>query len=181
MEERLDRLELALGEAAREIDRLASREKIRDCFYRAARAIDRVDEELLLSAFLPGATIDYGRIFQGAVEDWAVSAMQHQASQSQRQHLVGNILIQLNGDSATAESYELDRHKTPTPLGMRDLVLSARTLDRLVRRDGQWRIAARKKVTDWGRAITADEAVYENSPLDKGGSDRSDASYALFS
>jgi hypothetical protein len=93
--------------------------------------------------------------------------------------MIGNIYIELNGDEAVAESYELDRHKTPMNGEVRDLVLAARTLDRFVRRNGEWRILERTKVMDWGRNIAADDAVYQNSPLQKGGDDRSDLSYAL--
>lgn len=179
-DDRMNRLERELAAAMREIDRLASSEAVRDCVYRVSRAIDRVDADLLLSSFHPGATIDYGKLFQGSVEDWAASAMKHQASQQQRHHLVGNIIVRIDGDEAVAESYALDRHKSPAGDGFKDLVLGARTLDRLARRDGEWRIVDRKKIMDWGRAISADAGVFENSPLEKAASDRRDASYALF-
>lgn len=176
---RVDRLAGQLAEALAEIDRLRSLEAIRTCLYSVSRAIDRIDAELLRSAFHPGATIHYGKLYDGDVEGWIDSAMAHQRTQSQRQHLIGNIYIRLHGDEAVAESYELDRHVTPMNGEVRDLVLAARTLDRFARRNGEWRIVERTKVTDWGRNIAADGAVYANSPLPKGQDDRSDPSYDL--
>lgn len=178
--DRMDRLERDLAAALGEIDRLKSLEAIRACIYRVCRGIDRVDEQQMRSAFHPDAQIHYGRIYEGDVDGWIKSALRHQATQSQRQHMVGNVHIVLDGDEAVAESYELDRHKTPMNGVFRDLVLGARTLDRFHRRDGEWRIIERTKVMDWGRTIAGDEGVYENSPLEKGGDDRTDPSYRLF-
>lgn len=177
--DRLDQLERNLEAALREVDRLRSLEAIRTCLYRTCRAIDRVDGDLLRSAFHPDAKIHYGKIYEGELDGWVVSAIKHQSTQSQRQHMIGNIYIELNGDQAVAESYELDRHKTPMNGEVRDLVLGARTLDRFIRRNGEWRIIERTKVMDWGRSIVGDDGVYQNSPLRKGGNDRSDPSYEL--
>lgn len=177
--DRLDHLEKRLQGALDEIERLASLQAIRDCVYRVCRGTDRVDADILRSAFHADALVHFGKIYDGPVDGWIESAVKHQASQSQRQHLVGNIIIRLDGDEAFVESYELDRHKTPMNGEVRDLVLAARTLDRFERRDGEWRIVERTKIMDWGRAISANDGLYVNSPLTRGGDDRSDSSYAL--
>jgi hypothetical protein len=175
----LERLEKRLDAAFVHIERLRAHEAIRECIYRVCRGTDRVDADLLRSAFHPGAKVHFGKIYDGDLEGWIDAAIKHQSSQSQRQHLVGNIIIRIEGDEAFAESYELDRHKTPMNGEVRDLVLAARTLDRFARRSGEWKIVERTKIMDWGRAITANEAVYVNSPLSRGGDDRSDPSYEL--
>lgn len=177
--ERLERLEQKLALALRELERLQAVDAIRECIYRVCRGTDRVDRALLQSAFHPDAVIHFGKIFDGPVEEWIPSALSHQAGQSQRQHLVGNIIVRIEGDRAFAESYELDRHKTPMNGEVRDLVLAARTLDRFERRDGEWRIVERTKVMDWGRAISASDGPYQNSPLGRGGDDLSDPSYEI--
>lgn len=177
--DRLTHLERDLAAALDEIDRLKAVEAIRQCIYRVCRGTDRVDAEIIRSAFHPGAQIHYGKMFDGDIEDMIAVGMKHQSAQSQRHHMVGNIVIRIEGNQAFAESYELDRHKTPMNGETRDLVLAARTLDRFERRDGEWKIVERTKVMDWGRTITADDGLYVNSPLEKGGDDRSDASYAL--
>lgn len=178
--DRVDRLERDLAKALAEIDRLKSLEAIRDCIRRVCRGIDRIDENLLRSAFHPDARVDMGKIFNGGVADWIPSALAHQKTQSQRQHVPASIRVQIEGDEAVAETYELDRHKSPMGGGVSDLVLAARTLDRLSRRDGEWKIVERTKVMDWGRTISADESVYANSPLERGCDDGTDPSYRLF-
>lgn len=110
------------------------------------------------SAFHPGAQIHYGKLYEGEVEGWISSAIAHQAGQSQTQHMVGNINVRVSGDAAVVESYELARHKTPISGEVRDLALAMRTLDRFVRRDGEWRIIERPKGMDWGRALRATRA-----------------------
>lgn len=177
--DRLDRLERDLAAARAEIDRLKAIEAIRECIYRVCRGADRVDAEIIRSAFHPDATIHYGKMYDGDVEGSIAAGLKHQSAQSQRHHMVGNIIVRIDGDQAFAESYELDRHKTATNGEMRDLVLAARTLDRFALRDGEWKIVERTKVMDWGRTITADDGLYVNSPLATGGDDRSDISYAL--
>ena len=179
--DRIERLEHDLSTALAEIDRLKSLESIRDCIRRVCRGIDRIDERLLRSAFHPDARINMGKIYDGGLDDWISSALKHQKTQSQRQHVPASIRVQINGDEAVAETYELDRHKSPMNGGFSDLVLAARTLDRLSRRGGEWKIVERVKVMDWGRTITADESVYANSPLDRGRDDETDPSYQLFS
>jgi SnoaL-like domain len=177
--DRLDRLEKDLAAALAEIDRLKAIEAIRECIYRVCRGTDRIDAEAIRSAFHPGATVHFGKMYDGDIEGMIAATMKHQSTQSQRQHMVGNIIIRIDGDQAFAESYELDRHKTPMNGEVRDLVLAARTLDRFERRNGEWKIVERTKVMDWGRSITADDGVYANSPLATGGDDRSDLSYGL--
>jgi hypothetical protein len=180
-QDRMERLEGDLAGALAEIDRLKSIEAIRDCIQRVCRGIDRIDPDILRSAFHPDAKVHMGKIYDGDVDGWIPSAVAHQKTQSQRQHMPGSISIRVDGDEAVAETYELDRHKSQMNGEVRDLVLGARTLDRLSRRDGEWKIVERTKVMDWGRIISADDGVYANSPLEHGGDDQTDASYRLFS
>jgi hypothetical protein len=175
----LDRLGNQLAKALEELDRLTSINAIRDCIYNVSRGTDRIDGDLLQSAFHDDAVVHFGHIYEGLVHGWIESTLAHQATQSQRQHLVGNIIVRVDGHTASAESYGIDRHKTPMNGEVLDLVMATRTLDRFERRNGEWRIAERTKVMDWARAISADEGLYDHSPLKRGGDDRSDPSYDL--
>lgn len=175
--DRLSNLENEMQALRTELTDLRARESIRQCIYSVCRAIDRVDSDLLRSAFHPGATIHFGRMYDGPVEPWIASTLEHQVGQSDSHHLVGNIQITVAGDQANAESYELARHKSPIKGKMVDLVLAMRTLDRFALRDGAWRISERTKIIDWGRIVSTDDAIYEKSFLEKGVRGPSDASY----
>ena len=55
-------------------EEMADREAIRDCLFRYCRGIDRMDPELLATAYWPGA-MDYHTGFTGTVEqfiEWAL-------------------------------------------------------------------------------------------------------------
>ena len=98
------------------------------------------------------------------------------------QHLVGNIEVQVSGDSATAESYVYAHHTIAAGDQLVELIVGGRYLDRFTQRDGLWRIAHRTELLDWGRNVPITERWFEeNNELAKGRRDRQDHSYALLS
>jgi len=139
---------------------LADREAIRDCLFRYSRAIDRCDEQLLRSVYWPDA-IDTHLDFSGNVEQLITWAFPRLRSMDQTMHLIGNILIQLDGAKAAVESYFYGFHRAEIGGVMRDIIGSGRYLDRFERRGDEWRIAARLVMTDWFREYpdSADWAV----------------------
>lgn len=187
--DRLDRLErellstqAELANARAEIDHLAAKDAIRNCIARYSRGLDRIDETLLRSAFHPDAVIDFSPAFKGPLEDWIPLAITHQLAQFQAQHMVGQSLIQVDGDSAVAESYGLARHKNHVDGQWIDHLIALRLLDRFSKRNGAWKISERKQVTDWARAVpvaSGNDWIYENGLLEKGARDSSDASYRI--
>ncbi len=86
-----------------------------------------------------------------------------------------NIRIEIDGDTAHSETYCLFCQRRRD--GERVLEFGgARYIDRLERRDGEWRIAARRTVMDWtAYAQTQDFGGTEDYP--RGRWDREDASY----
>jgi hypothetical protein len=68
-------------------------------------------------------------------------------------HFLGNCLIDLEGDSATAETYCVAYHRTRAEQGQQqDFIAGVRYVDRLERRDGgPWLIAHRVVVMEWTR------------------------------
>ena len=159
---------------------LHDKDQIRDCLYRYSRAVDRIDEALLLSVFHDDAVIDYGVLFKGGRQAFVEKTIAVQLRQVDCQHLIGNILIDINGDEAAVESYEIGRHLTPLGDHVKDMVLASRILDHFERRDGAWKVVYRKKVLDWVRFLEADRSMHENSPIVIGRRDEEDPSYALF-
>jgi ketosteroid isomerase-like protein len=161
---------------------LADREAIRDCIYRYCRAIDRCDFELLASVYWPEATEDH-QPFKGSAKefvDWAKEALR---PMDQTQHLVANILISIDDDTAYVETYVRAHHRLPSPDGSRyDLVTSGRYLDVMKRRSDEWRILARTVVRDWFRQYP-DSADWETGvfgiPFDPGKRTTEDPSYSV--
>jgi ketosteroid isomerase-like protein len=132
-------------------EEIADREAIRDCMYRYARGMDRCDVEMLRSAYWEDA-IDDHLAFRGTREEliaWAVPIVR---MMDQGQHIIGNMLIRIDGNFADVESYFYGFHrirgedKVP-----RDAVGAGRYLDRFEKRNDEWRIVKRIVMTDWFR------------------------------
>ncbi|MCC7411426.1 MAG: nuclear transport factor 2 family protein [Gammaproteobacteria bacterium] len=162
----------------RQVEELTAREAIRDCIQRFCRALDRLDRELLASVFHADAQLDYGSIYRGGVEGFVEVAMQFQGAMRDTHHQVGNVLIEIHADEARAESYVHAHHVIAQSDGLMELTVGARYLDRFERRGGQWRIAFRTEVLDWGRMVPIGERWFEdNEQMSKGLRSREDLSY----
>lgn len=130
---------------------LADREAIRECLYRYARGVDRLDADMVRSAYWPDC-IDEHMGFTGNAEEFIAWSFPIMESMDQTMHLIGNVLITLNGDEADAESYFYGIHRVNLPdQGKSDVIGAGRYLDRFAKHDDEWRIARRLVVTDWFR------------------------------
>jgi hypothetical protein len=130
-------------------DEWADREAIRNCMFRYSRAIDRCDMELLKTVYWPGA-IDRHTGFTGTIEAFIAWAEPRLKAMPHSVHMLGNILIDLEGPKARVESYfwSVNVLAAGEP---REVLAVGRYLDRFERRDDEWRIAERLVLHDWFR------------------------------
>jgi ketosteroid isomerase-like protein len=129
---------------------LMDREEIRAVMMDYCRGVDRRDYGLIRSAYHPDAFDDHGN-FEGGPEAVVnkVSRDPEGSVVAASMHHVGNIRIELNGDTAYVESYFV-AYATLLSGGHNHLTSRAgRYLDRFERRGGKWRIAHRKVADDW--------------------------------
>ena len=135
---------------AREIRYLRDRADIEDCIQRYCRGADRLDAELLQSAYHPDATDDRGEAFTGSpvqFTDWLFPFLRTLDGTS---HTVCNTYSDIDGDAAHAESYVIFavwRHAKDGEEGFASMG-TARYLDRLERRGGRWGIVHRECMVD---------------------------------
>jgi hypothetical protein len=127
---------------------LLQRERIRDCLARLARGEDRRDAALIKGAYWPDARTDYG-VFQGDFD--AYFAWVHPGSDAitNTQHVLGQSVIDLEGDTARVETQVISYHRVEMGAGEHDTCIGGRYLDRLARRGGEWRIVERTMLYDW--------------------------------
>lgn len=128
---------------------IIDREAIRDVIYRYARAVDRNDKQLLESVYWPDA-IDERDSFTGSRDEfvaWVLPQLHRVASVAQ--HLIGNILIRVDGDMAAVESYLHGYMRMRD--GDQDIVFGGRYIDRMEKRDQEWRIIHRRLMFDFVR------------------------------
>jgi hypothetical protein len=103
---------------------------------------------LLRSAYWPDATIDFG-VMQGGLDDYLSWCVPGSPAIPVTQHMLGQCMISLRGDTAKAETYVTSYHRVKAEDGDRDTAMGARYLDVLAKRDGEWRIASRVMIYDY--------------------------------
>lgn len=160
---------------------LADREAIRECLYRYARGVDRLDADMLRSAYWPEA-IDKHLEFRGNTEEFIAWAFPVMGAMDQTMHMIGNILINIHGTTADAESYFYGYHRITIEARKHDVIGAGRYLDRFEKRGDEWRIIERLVLTDWFRQYP-DSADWEAGLLglkaDMGSRYPQDPSYTM--
>lgn len=130
------------------LETLIDREAIRDVITRVARGEDRRNAGLLRSAFWAEATIDFG-VMAGGFDEYLTWCVPGSPDIPVTQHMLGQCLIALRGDTARSETYVQSYHRVKDGDGERDTAMGGRYLDTLEKRDGEWRIASRIMLYDY--------------------------------
>jgi len=158
---------------------LYDRQKIREVVTAYCRAVDRMDRDLLLSCYHPDAIDDHGFFVGTRVAFWDWVNHYHNNAQATHQHIITNHSCELNGTTAHTETYWMMAGMDAKDHGLS--IGGGRYIDRIEKRDGQWRIAARKCVAEWGGVPVPSKVPGEfMAMLRESGvvaRDRSDSSY----
>lgn len=128
---------------------LTDRQQILDCVARNARGCDRHDSDLLSSAYHVEGIDEHGsaNVIPGPdYPDWA--NRMHSIGSIQNMHNITTHHCEIDGDVAHAESYVIGLFFNAD--GKSAQVLAGRYLDRLERRDGEWRIMLRRCTVEVG-------------------------------
>jgi hypothetical protein len=131
-----------------ELQGLLEREKIRDVIARLARGEDRRDAEAITAAYWPDSRTDYG-VFEGSFDDYLAWVTPGANAFKNTQHVLGQSVIELAGETALVETHVNSYHRVDMGAGDRDTLIGGRYLDRMEKRDGEWRIARRTMLYDW--------------------------------
>lgn len=136
---------------------LLDKQEILDCLTRFSRGMDRFDRDVYLSAFHADATIAAGPFVGSPAEcyDWAVPM--HEAGQESTHHNLLNVTFDIAGDTAHTETYYLfvGRNRDAS-----NWMAGGRYVDRLERREGEWRIALRTNVIEWSGLVPTMEIPF---------------------
>lgn len=162
------------------LDRIA----IEDCLLRYCHAVDRCDADLLRGVYWPDA-IDDHVFWRGHAEAFVEFCIPVLRSRDQTMHAISNILIRLDGDEARVQcyfnAYERVKRKDGTA---NDVTMFGRYLDRMEKRDGEWRIADRKVQLDWWRiwddSADWDRGLFGTKNIEVGKRGADDYSATLF-
>ena len=164
------------------LSELADREAIRECLYRYSRGIDRLDPDMVRSAYWPDCT-DNHMGFVGNAEEFIAWAFPIMGTMDQTMHIIGNVLMTIRGDQADVEAYFYGIHRITLPEGGKsDVIGAGRYVDTFQKRGDEWRVLRRMVVTDWFRQYpdSADwSAGMLGIPIEPGGRKPDDESYRL--
>lgn len=140
------------------LQRLLDQKDVADLCVRYTSALDTKDWQLLESCFTSNPVFVHpGGRLEGfaAILDRTSAALEPLDA---TQHLLGNVVVTVDGDAATATSYFQAQHvRTGTPGGDTYLIAGSYA-DSLVRTPGGWRIAERVQAYMWrdgNRAVVA--------------------------
>ncbi len=133
-----------------QLETLLQRQAILDCQTRFSRGMDRFDRELFLSAFHRDATIAAGEFVGGpdALYDWA--SQLHEQGQVATHHNLLNHTCDIDGATAHTETYYLfvGRNRDDS-----NWIAGGRYLDRMEKRNGEWKIAMRSNAIEWSGLV----------------------------
>lgn len=133
-----------------EVQRLLDKEACRELTAIYARALDRCDLEMMKSVFHPDATFEHADHYRGSASGFAEHAVPLMRSIGPIQHALCQHLVEVEGDVALGEAYGIAFQRVTASDGASiDCIVGARIFDRYERRDGLWKIAARRTVVDW--------------------------------
>jgi hypothetical protein len=157
-----------------QLQELLDKQAITEAIYRYGRCMDRLDREAGRSMFWPEATADYGeQLFQGTCYDFIEMCMEAHPTFASHSHQFSNILITVDGPTATSETYgDVTLRRIDDQGQYIDLRNLGRYVDRWEKRDEEWRIITRIYLHDFDQSGPS-----AGDFVTTGRRDRLDASY----
>lgn len=136
--------------------------QIRRVLGRYAHAVDRDDDELLQTCYHPDA-IDEHMSYTGTIDGYIAQRRARPKKYRMRHHHMGAPWIEVDGDTASVETYCTSSHiLARDEMGPeRVWVLWVRYEDRFEKREGEWRIAHRRVRFDGDIVLPATATVIE--------------------
>ena len=167
-----------LDRMQRDLRYLLDRTAILDCIARHARGCDRHDVDLISAAYHADGVDEHGFAVNAGPDygNWANET--HAKTSLVHTHNITTHSCDIEGDTAHAESYVIVVLIGPD--GTSAQFITGRYLDRLERRDGEWRIAVRRSTVEG--MFLADARVLQSTFFKEKGylvgtRDRRDLSY----
>ena len=141
---------------------------------------DRGDEHRMASVYLDDAWDDHGS-YKGPGKQFVRQVMNALATGGPKlTHLLGQSLININGNEAGAETYFMASTIKTNQDGCEVANLMAgRYVDTLLRKNGQWKISKRICVRDWSISLDVEKNWIESGTFVEGQMSDQDPSYAI--
>ena len=139
-------IDTGLDSLHKDVRYLLDRTAILDCVARHARGCDRHDVDLITSAYHDDGVDEHGFATNAGPEYGRWANATHAETSQVPTHNITTHSCEIDGDTAHAESYVLVILIGSD--GATAQFLTGRYIDRLERRDGQWRIVVRRSTVE---------------------------------
>jgi hypothetical protein len=130
----------------RDVQYLLDRSAILDCVARHARGCDRHDVDLISSAYHDDGVDEHGFAVNSGPDYGAWANKTHAETSIVHTHNITTHTCEIDGDTAHAESYVIVVLIGPDAGSAQ--FITGRYLDRLERREGDWRIVIRRSTVE---------------------------------
>lgn len=141
-----------------EVQALLDKQAIQEVLVRYLRGADRADAELIRRCYHPDATEDHGGTYRGTASDYVDMIAPNIGKAKVLTHAISNILIELESESlAYSECYITTFGRCKKDGELFDTLTLARAFDRFEKRNGEWRIAARRMCWEWNHEMPVTE------------------------
>jgi SnoaL-like domain len=128
------------------------RRDIHQAVLRYCRGIDRLDMDLVASAYHPGG-VDHHTGFSGPIEEFVAWVSAGLRKFDGTMHLIGNHFAEGNGTVAVSETYGTAVHwGQPADDPARNFTSGFRYVDHFEKREGRWAVVERWAVREWTRS-----------------------------
>jgi len=151
------------AELSAKLQELIDKQEIYELACRYCRGLDRLDKALLRSTYHDDAT-DHRGFFTGGPDEFCDLAISMLSEHKSNQHMLGNTLIEVDGDVAFGEIYFQAFHRIDENGLEKDLFIAGRYVDRYERRNGEWKIAHRSELNDWCQTLPATDDWLRATP-----------------
>lgn len=131
---------------------LVAKQEIYEVVARYCRGIDRMDLELVRSAYHLDA-LDHHTGFDGTIDEYLPWVRRALTRLDGTMHVISNHLSEVRGDRAIVETYGTAAHwGSPADDPRLNFTSGSRFVDRMERRESRWAIVERWTVREWTRS-----------------------------
>ena len=161
---------------------MQAKQAITEQLYRYCRGFDRLDDELALSVWHEGGTLQYANGPVQTMAEYLPPSSEIRKLMANCSHQITNILIEVDGNKAVSEAYVTASMQEP--LGdnneQAENLYRGRYIDQWSYRDAKWGIEHLQFLADSYTRIEFTNGFASSGFLDTGKRDQSDPSYAAF-
>ncbi len=127
-----------------------------------SRGLDRLDSKLFRSVFFDDAFCEYG-FFNGGPDEFTEFCMNALKDHEANHHMIGNVLIEIEGKEAFGEVYFNAYHKVKSEKEVvEDIIIAGRYIDRYLKREGLWKFIYRSEIVDWSRTSPTKDSYFDS-------------------